>query len=87
MNKEIIIKILETNSVSQEELYNFITDYVMEKKNRIISGQELTTITQMIQQGFFNLRFAALEASRDLGLTVLSLVDNNLIPKKTWVYE
>jgi hypothetical protein len=86
MNKEIVIKILETNSITQEELYNFITDYVMAKKNRLISGQELSALATMLQQGFLNLRSAALQAAEDLGLTVLCLLDNASNPKKTWVY-
>lgn len=87
MNKDLVIKILQSNSISQEELHTFIADYVLLKKNKNISGQELAAITGLIQQGFLNLRFAALQAASDLGLTVLSLVDDALNPKKTWVYE
>jgi len=87
MNKEIVIKILETNSVSRDELHIFISDYILEKKNKNISGQELAAIESMIHQGFLNLRFAAEQAAYDLGLTVLSLLDNASNPKKTWVYE
>lgn len=87
MNKEIVKKILTKNQVDIIELNTFITEYTHEKLNRDITPEELKGIIQLIQNGVFNLRYAASEAAKMLDLNILSISDKNSKLIRVDVYE
>lgn len=87
MNKEFIKRLLESPSITEQDLNTFIQEYTLEKKKRDITGQELLAISQMIKGRFFDLRFALLEAAKDLDLNVITAIDKNGVIVKTHVYE
>lgn len=87
MNKELIQRLLASNHVTSQDLNEFISQYTYNKLNRHITGEELQGISQLIQMGMFNLRYAVIEAAKDLNLNVMSAFDKNGNILKTYVYE
>ena len=87
MNKEVTIKLIKGEQVSQQELLQFISDYIEFKGKPIPTSEQLSGIFQLIQMGIFKLNDAIKEAAIKLNLEVNYLTDlnNNLI--KTYVYE
>lgn len=87
MKKTFIKRLLESSNVSDTDLKTFVQEYTFEKKNQNITGQELLGIVQLIKLGYFDLRFALLEAARSLDLNVITAFDKNGNILKTHVYE
>jgi hypothetical protein len=87
MDKKLVTKILSSNQISLEDLNTFVSEYTHEKLDKNITSQELSGIIQMIQMGMFDLRYAALEAAKMLGLHVLTIADKNGVLLKTHIYE
>lgn len=87
MNKELIIKMLNTDKVELSDLNTFISDYTKFKLNKDITAQELAGIIQAIQMRIFDLRFALVQAARDLDLNVLTILDKTGKLITTEVYE
>lgn len=87
MKKELIQRLLASNTVTSEDLNEFISQYTFNKLNRHITGEELQSISQLIQMGVFNLRYAAIEAAKDLGLNIISAFDKNGVIIYTHIYE
>jgi len=87
MTKEFIKRLLESNSISEKDLAEFIDDYTYSKLNRRISGEELSGIIQLVKMNLFDLRFAFFEAARDLNLNVITATNKDGVILKTHVYE
>lgn len=87
MKKELIQRLLSSNTVTSEDLNEFISQYTFNKLNRHITGEELQGISQLIQMGVFNLRYAVIEVATDLKLNVMNALDKNGHILKTYVYE
>lgn len=83
-----IKKIIQQQSITIEELNEFITSYVEKTKGKVITTKELADITFMLQQGIFNLHYAAEEYAKLLNYQVLKVIDmkTNTI-KKIIFYE
>ena len=77
IKKELIKKILSLENITQEELNTFIVEYVYLMKNRDVSSQELTKIVLLVQNGAFNIVFAAEQAGIKLGYNITKLYDKN----------
>lgn len=87
MDKNLVKRLLESTTIDRTDLNIFIMQHTFNKLNRDISVEELQSISQYVQMGVFNLRYALLEAAQDLGLNVMeiSTTDGQLL--KTHVYE
>lgn len=78
MYKEIIIKILNNTQITENELSEFILEYVKEEKNIELSGNQLLNIKALIKRGQFNLYYAAkMAATKFKELTVVAVQDLN----------
>lgn len=75
MYKDIVIQLIKNKSVSENDINEFITEYVKIKKKKDITGEQLTGIKELIKLGFFNLGYAAREAARDLKLNITTVHD------------
>jgi len=75
MYKNIVIQLIKNKSVSEENINEFIVEYSKIKKNRDITGEELTSIKELIKMRIFNLEYAAREAARDLKLNITCVYD------------
>lgn len=74
MYKEIIIKILNSTQITENELSEFILEYVKEEKNISLTSSQLLSIKTYIIRGAFNLFYAAkIAASKFEDLTVISV--------------
>lgn len=84
----VIKKILRRENLTMEELNLFVTSYVEKKQNKIISADELSSITELIKNGVFNIIYAAKEYAKILGYQPYDLIDlkKNLIIK-SGIYE
>ncbi len=87
MTKEFIKRLLTSTSISEKDLNEFIAQYTFDKLKRDISGEELLAISHLVKTGVFDLRFALLEAARDLDLNVMTAVNKNGVIIHTHVYE
>jgi len=76
MNVELVKRLLTTNQINITDVNVFVTEYVLEKKKRDVTSDELNKITMLLQNGTFNLRYALLAAADILGLTVMTVVDS-----------
>ena len=77
MNKNIVSKLLQGQSVNLEEINSFIVDYVKMMKNEEINSQQLEMIRELIKMRTFDLGYAAKIASIKLGMNVVNLYDRN----------
>ncbi|MGV8961959.1 MAG: hypothetical protein ACOH2V_01080 [Candidatus Saccharimonadaceae bacterium] len=86
MEVELVKRMLTGTTIGANDLTLFISDYVKDELSKDISPNELAGIIQLLQMGFFNLRFALLRAAERLNLTVLTANDGagNLL--NTYVY-
>lgn len=87
MNKETVIKILKHQQITQQEAMEFISDYVKDTKEKEATSQELGAIFNHIQQGVFNLQYAAKNAGIKLGLNIMNIYDKNGQLIRVDVYE
>ena len=76
MNAELVKRLLKSNQINIVDLNTFISEYVLEKKKRDVTPEELNGIVMLLNTGAFNLRFALTEAAKILGLTVLTATNN-----------
>jgi len=86
MDKNLIKKILTSKKVELEDVNKFIVDYVLFKKNKNISAEELNGILTLINNGIFDLRRALIDAANSVDLTVLTAFDKKGIIINTYVY-
>lgn len=77
MNKNIVSKLLQRQSVNLEEINSFIVDYVKMMKNEEINSKQLEVIREFIKSHTFDLGYAAKMASIKLGMNVVNLYDRN----------
>ena len=77
MNKNILSKLLQRQSVNLEEINSFIVDYVKMMKNEEINSQQLEIIRELIKMHTFDLGYAVKLASIKLGMNVVNLYDRN----------
>lgn len=87
MNKEIVIKLVKQEQITQQELFQFISDYIEFKKKPILTSEQLKGIYQAIQFGIFNLNDAIKEAAKELNLEINYLTDLNGNLIKTFVHD
>lgn len=87
MNKNIVTKLLQGQSVNLEEINSFIVDYVKMMKNEEINSQQLEIIRELIKRHTFDLGYAAKLASIKLGMNVVNLYDRNGQIISTTVYD
>lgn len=82
--KEFIKKIINNEQIQIEELNKFIVDYLKLMDKREPTVQEISQITQMIQMGMMDLRFAVMSAAKKLGMQIdtLSYVSTGQIIKQ-----
>jgi len=76
MNVQLVKRLLTTNQINMTDVNTFVTEYVLEKKKRDVTIDELNKITILLQNGTFNLRYALLDAANILGLTVMTAADS-----------
>lgn len=55
----IIRKIIREVGITEEELNKFIVGYVEKTKNVVLDASQLLSIKELIENGMFNIRFAA----------------------------
>lgn len=75
MNKQVVIKLLKNQTITEIEFNEFIADYVKHKKGNDATVEQLNDIKQLINSGLFNLGFAVREAARDLNLQITTVAD------------
>lgn len=75
MYKDIVIKFIRQQPITEMEINEFITTHIKIKKNVDITAPQLVGIRQLIGMGMFNLDFAIKEAIKDLKLQVISVID------------
>lgn len=85
MNENSVKNILLNINLSYDQIIEFIIDYVKMQTNENIDFKKAEKILLLCKSGYFNLRFAALEAAKKLDLKVRVLKDeyDNII--KTYV--
>lgn len=86
--KEVVKKILSGKQPTLAEVNKFIVGYVESERGKVPTAEQMEGILNMLQNGLFNLSFAAKKYALTLGLNVVSLQDiatGRLI--KTYVYE
>lgn len=87
MKKSLVKRLLEKPNISEKDLHTFISEYTLQQLGENITAEQLLGISQLIKSGYFNLRYALLQAARSLGLNVIIAYDNNGELLKTHVYE
>ena len=86
--KEIITKILGNKTLTMEELTEFIEKYIEHKKGKPPTGEQIMHIVKLLQNGMFDVLYAADQYARDLGLTVVRVVEiKTMRTLRTDVYE
>lgn len=85
MNKETVKKILMNQNLDQKEFFEFITDYVKKELNEDITKEQLFAISQLVQQGIFNIQYAAEKIAFDLQMNVMRVINKQGIVIKTIV--
>lgn len=73
--KEIIKKILLGEKSTLIEVNQFIVGYVESERGKVPTAEQITGILSMLQNGLFNLVFAAKKYAQTLGLTVTTVQD------------
>lgn len=79
MNKEVVIKLLKNQQVTQTEFMEFIVDYIEFKKKPTPTGEQLQAILQLFNMGIFQIKEALVEMRDYLKLQVNSLIKDNTI--------
>jgi len=87
VNKDLIIRILTSNTVNINDLSEFIVQYTHSCLNKDITPVEINGIIQAIQMGIFDLRFAVLQAAQKINLYIMTITDKNGVLLKTHTYE
>ena len=87
MTKEFIKRLLESQTITDIDLNTFISEYTINKLGTDITGEQVLGIATLIKTGYFDLRFALLEAAKSLDLNVLTITDRNGVILRTHVYE
>lgn len=84
---DTIKKILTNNPITIEELNVFLDEYIVNQLKRVANPQQLEAITQLIQQGIFDLKYAATQSAILANLNIVNIhdVEGNII--NTDVYE
>ncbi|MDA3856277.1 MAG: hypothetical protein PF569_08520 [Candidatus Woesearchaeota archaeon] len=87
MYKNIIIKILNRERITQKELNSFISEYIYREKKTYPTAEQLKNIIQLIYHGLFNINYAAIKATEQLNLQITTLFNKNNEHIKTYVTE
>lgn len=85
---DIIRRIIKRQPITLEELNSFVTSYVEKKLNKVLTAEELAGIINLIQNGFFDVIFAAKQYALMLNYQPIDVVDlktNTII--KSDIYE
>lgn len=86
MNKQVVIKLLKNQQVTQTEFMEFIVDYVEFKKKPTPTGEQLQAILQLFNMGIFHIKEALIDIRDYLKLQVVHVISNEMIIR-TDVYE
>ena len=87
MDKELVKKLLYSNSINIEDLNTFIVDYIKEEKGEDVTLEELKGIIKLIQINMFNLEYALVRSASKLNLSLLKIHDKNGQLIRKIVYE
>ncbi len=87
MDKELVKKLLYSNSINIEDLNTFIVDYIKEEKGEDVTLEELKGIVKLIQMNMFNLEYALVRSASKLNLSLLKIHDKNGQLIRKIVYE
>ena len=87
MDKELVKKLLYSNSINIEDLNTFIVDYIKEEKGEDVTLEELKGIIKLIQMNMFNLEYALVRSASKLNLSLLKIHDKNGQLIRKIVYE
>ena len=87
MDKELVKKLLYSNSINIEDLNTFIVDYIKEEKGEDVTLEELKGIVKLIQINMFNLEYALVRSASKLNLSLLKIHDKNGQLIRKIVYE
>ena len=87
MDKGVIIKLVKKEQITQQELFQFIVDYIEFKKGPTPTPEQLNKIYQLIQLGIFNLNEAIYNSAKELNLETNYLTDLNGNLIKIFVYD
>jgi len=87
MNKEVVIKLIKNQQVTQKELLEFIVDYIEFKKRPAPTAEQLQGLLQLFEMRIFNLDIPLQEVVKPLNLQVVKLFDKNNLLIKIDVYD
>lgn len=79
MNKQVVIKLLKNQQVTQTEFMEFIVDYVEFKKKPTPTGEQLQAMLQLFNMGIFQIKEALLDVRDYLKLQVISVINNGMV--------
>ena len=85
--KEFINKIFSNQSVTIEELSNFIVEYSELCGIKDTTPQHIQFAIQLIQNGMFDLMYACKNCAGKLGLQVIEMKDKNGVVLYTKIQE
>jgi hypothetical protein len=71
--KDILIKLIKKEKVSNIEFNEFITDYIYKRKNIYPTGEQLQLITRMIFQGIISIDYIIKEAIKDFNIQIITV--------------
>ena len=86
MNKEVVIKLIKNQQVTQVEFTQFIVDFIEFKKKPTPTGEQIQAILQLFNMGIFQIKEALIEARDYLKLQVINVINNGVIIRVD-VYE
>lgn len=77
MYRDIVKKILKTGQINDNELNEFLIGYIKDTKNKDLTAEQLTEIKKLISMGVFDINYAIKQASNNLKLQLVSVIDLN----------
>ena len=86
MNKETIIRLIKNQPVKQDEINQFIFDYIEYKKKPTPTPEQFNKILQLLGMGVFSLKDAIQDGIKMYNLQVQTIIKDNTIIKID-VYE
>jgi hypothetical protein len=86
MNKEVVIKLLKNQQVTQQDFMQFVIDYLEFKKKPTPTSEQLQGMLQLFNMGIFQIKEPLMEVTNYLKLQVITTIKDNIVIR-TDVYE
>ncbi len=77
MTKEFLLKFINHERLSIEDVSTFIVDYCKLCGKREPTAEEIPVLLQLIQAGAFDLNYAIEQASLKLNLCIVRIINKN----------